>query len=250
MARLAVLLFGTISYILFLFTFLYQIGFLTGLLVPKSINDGIVISKFDSIWINILLLSLFAIQHTIMARLSFKRWWTKIVPESIERSIFVLVTSLLLLLMNWKWQPMPEVVWQVDNTTLRYLVYSVSFVGWGIVLYSTFLTNHFDLFGLRQVWLHFRNQSYTEMPFKESLFYRWVRHPLMLGFIIAFWATPDMTQGHLLFTVVTTAYIFFGIQFEERTLLAIHGDEYQQYRKRVSMIIPRPPGTKQAEELG
>jgi len=244
MSRLIVLLFGIISYVLFLFTFLYQIGFLTGLVVPKAINDGVVISTFTSIWINVLLLSLFAIQHTIMARLSFKRWWTKIVPESIERSIFVLVTSLLLLLMNWKWQPMPEIVWQIDQTALRYLVHLASFAGWGLVLYSTFLTNHFDLFGLRQVWFYFRNQPYTPLPFKESLFYQWVRHPLMLGFIIAFWATPDMTQGHLLFAAVTTAYIFFGILMEEQTLLAIHRDEYQQYRKRVSMIIPMPPRTK------
>jgi protein-S-isoprenylcysteine O-methyltransferase Ste14 len=241
MSRFMVLLFGILCYVIFLFTFLYQIGFVAGLVVPKSIDQGTVISEFPAAAINVFLLSLFAIQHTIMARIAFKRWWTTIVPESIERSIFVLSTSLLLLVMNWQWRPLPEIVWQVESTIGRNLLYAMAFAGWGLVLYATFLINHFDLFGLRQVWLHFRGRPYTQIKFKETILYRWVRHPLMLGFIIAFWATPDMTQGHLLFAAVTTAYVLIAIQIEERTLVALHGDDYLQYQRRVSMIIPRPP---------
>jgi protein-S-isoprenylcysteine O-methyltransferase Ste14 len=246
MARVLVLLFGVVTYMLFLFTFLYQIGFLGGFIVPKNINDpaGTVFSETYPAAINVLLLSLFAIQHTIMARLAFKRWWTTIVPVSIERSIFVLLTSILLLLMNWQWQPLTEVVWHIDSSIGRNIVYAISFLGWGIVLYATFCINHFDLFGLRQVWLYSRGIPYTQLMFKENVLYLWVRHPLMLGFIVAFWATPNMTQGHLLFTVVTTVYILIAIQIEERTLVGIHGDEYRKYQDRVSMIIPMPPKSR------
>jgi protein-S-isoprenylcysteine O-methyltransferase Ste14 len=239
--RSLVLLFGVLSYGVFFFTFLYQIGFVEGMMVPKAMNDGEVVSVAQAVVINLVLLSLFAIQHTIMARLVFKRWWTKIVPEPIERSIFVLATSLLLLLMNWQWSPLPKYIWHVQDSGGRAALYTVSFAGWGLVLYATFLINHFDLFGLRQVWLYFKGREYTEVPFKETVLYSWVRHPIMLGFIIAFWATPDMTQGHLLFAAVTTAYIFVGIQIEERTLLALHGEDYRRYRERVSMITPMPP---------
>jgi protein-S-isoprenylcysteine O-methyltransferase Ste14 len=241
MSRVMVLLFGVLCYVVFLLAFLYQIGFVAGWLVPKSIDQGAVISAFPAVAINVFLLSLFAIQHTVMARIAFKRWWTTIVPEPIERSIFVLLTSLLLLLMNWQWRPLPEIVWQVESTIGRNLLYATMAAGWGLVLYATFLINHFDLFGLRQVWLHFTDRPYTQVKFKETVLYRWVRHPLMLGFIIAFWATPDMSQGHLLFAVVTTAYILVAIRIEERTLRALHGDDYQRYQERVSMIIPRPP---------
>jgi protein-S-isoprenylcysteine O-methyltransferase Ste14 len=241
MSRFMVLLFGVLCYVAFLLAFLYQIGFVAGWLVPKSIDQGAVISAFPAAGINVFLLSLFAIQHTVMARIAFKRWWTTIVPEPIERSIFVLLTSLLLLLMNWQWRPLPEIVWQVESTVGRNLLYATMIAGWGLVLYATFLINHFDLFGLRQVWLHFTDRPYTQVKFKETVLYRWVRHPLMLGFIIAFWATPDMSQGHLLFAVVTTAYILVAIRIEERTLRALHGDDYQRYQERVSMIIPRPP---------
>ena len=243
MSRVMVLLFGVLCYVVFLLAFLYQIGFVAGWLVPKSIDQGAVISAFPAVAINVFLLSLFAIQHTVMARIAFKRWWTTIVPEPIERSIFVLLTSLLLLLMNWQWRPLPEIVWQVESTIGRNLLYATMAAGWGLVLYATFLINHFDLFGLRQVWLHFTDRPYTQVKFKETVLYRWVRHPLMLGFIIAFWATPDMSQGHLLFAVVTTAYILVAIQIEERTLLALHGDDYRRYQERVSMIVPRPPKT-------
>ncbi len=216
-------------------------GLVTTLVVPKAINDGAPTATIHAIGINVLLLGLFAIQHTIMARLAFKRWWTAFVPKPIERSVFVLLTNFILLLMNWQWRPLPDVVWQVESTIGRGVLHVVAAVGWGLVLYATLLINHFDLFGLRQVWLYFKGKPYTPVRFKESVLYRWVRHPLMLGFLIAFWATPDMTQGHLLFAVVTTAYILVAIQIEERTLVALHGDDYQRYKRRVSMIIPMPP---------
>ena len=247
MKRELVLLFGVLCYVVFFASFLYQIGFVANRWVPKGIDDGTVISPLHAAGIDILLLSLFAIQHTIMARLTFKRWWTTIVPQPIERSVFVLLASLLLLLMNWQWRPLPEIVWHVDSTAGRLLLYAAACAGWGMVLYSTFLINHFDLFGLRQVWHYFSGREYTPVRFKETVLYQWVRHPLMLGFIVAFWATPDMTQGHLLFAVVTTVYVLVAIQIEERTLLAIHGDEYQQYRERVSMILPMRPKAKRGE---
>ena len=241
MKRLLVLLFGVLSYGIFFLTFLYQIGFVGGMVVPKAMNGGEIVPVAQAVVINLLLLSLFAIQHTIMARLVFKRWWTRIVPEPIERSVFVLLASLILLLMNWQWSPLPKHIWHVEGSGGRTALYAVSFLGWGLVLYATFLINHFDLFGLRQVWLYFQRREYTQVEFKETVLYSWVRHPIMLGFIIAFWATPDMTQGHLLFAAVTTAYILVGIQVEERTLLALHGENYRRYRERVSMIIPMPP---------
>jgi protein-S-isoprenylcysteine O-methyltransferase Ste14 len=236
-----VLLFGVVSYFLFLGTFLYQIGFVANMVVPKGIDSGMVAPVAQAIGMNVALLSVFAIQHTIMARLAFKKWWTQIVSPAIERSIFVLITSLILLLMNWQWIPLLEPVWHVEGEGARIALFAVSFVGWGLVLYSTFLINHFDLFGLRQVWLYFKGIEYTPVEFKETVLYSWVRHPLMVGFIIAFWATPDMTQGHLLFAVVTTAYILVAIQIEERTLVALHGDDYREYQKLVSQIIPMPP---------
>lgn len=241
MNRALVVLFGVLAYGVFFFTFLYEVGFVEGMVVPKAINDGTVVSASQAVGIDLVLLSLFAIQHTIMARLAFKRWWARIVSDPIERSVYVLLASLLLLLMNWQWRPLPEHIWHVQNTGGRLALYAVSFAGWGLVLYATFLINHFDLFGLRQVWLYFTGREYTSVKFKQSVLYNWVRHPIMLGFVIAFWATPDMTQGHLLFAAVTTAYILVGVRIEERTLLALHGEQYRRYRERVSMIIPLPP---------
>jgi len=241
MKRVLVLLFGVLCYVVFFATFLYQIGFVANLVVPKAIDDGVALSALHAAVIDVVLLSLFAIQHTIMARLAFKRWWTPIVSQPVERSVFVLLASLLLLLMNWQWQPLPELVWHVENALGRFLLFAVSFAGWGLVLYATFLINHFDLFGVRQAWLYYSGHEYTPVRFKETVLYRWVRHPLMLGFIIAFWATPDMTQGHLLFAAVTTAYVLVAIQIEERTLVAIHGDDYRRYQGRVSMILPMRP---------
>jgi protein-S-isoprenylcysteine O-methyltransferase Ste14 len=241
MKRILVLLFGVLCYAIFLCAFLYQIGFVSNLLVPKSIDDGAVLRPLYAASIDVVLLSLFAIQHTIMARLAFKRWWTTIILPPVERSVFVLLSSLLLLLMNWQWKPLPDVVWHVENSIGQGLLYATAAFGWGLVLYATFLINHFDLFGLRQVWLYYRGQEYTPVRFKETVLYQWVRHPLMLGFIIAFWATPEMTQGHLLFAIVTTVYTLVAIHIEERTLVALHGDEYQRYQTRVSMIVPMPP---------
>lgn len=244
MNRTLTLIFGILCYVVFLAAFLYQVGFVTGFAVPKTIDNGMVVPRPQAITTNVVLLSLFAIQHSIMARLTFKRWWSTVVPEPIERSIYVLLASLLLLLMNWQWKPMPEMVWHVETLSLRILLYVVAAAGWALVLYATFLINHFDLFGLRQVWLYYKQIPYTQVRFKETVAYQWVRHPLMLGFIIAFWASPDMSQGHLLFAGVTTVYILIAIQIEERTLLALHGAEYQQYQTRVSMILPMPPKEK------
>lgn len=241
MKRFLVLLFGILCYVIFLFAFIYQIGFLANLWVPKGIDSGDVVSPLWAVGINVALLGLFALQHTVMARLTFKRWWTTVIYPPIERSIFVLLSSLLLLTMNWLWKPLPEFVWRVESAPGRLVLFTASAVGWALALYSTFLINHFDLFGLRQVWLDFRGQMQTPVRFKETVLYQWVRHPLMLGFMIAFWATPDMTQGHLLFALVTTVYVLVAIQIEERTLVAIHGDEYRWYQKRVSMIIPMAP---------
>jgi len=236
-----VLSFGVVTYAVFFVTFLYQIGFVGSFVVPKAINDGAAVPVASAVITDLVLLSLFAIQHTVMARLAFKRWWTKFVPTPIERSVFVLLSSLLLLLMNWKWAPLPDSVWHVESSVGRTALVAVSFAGWGLVLYATFLINHFDLFGLRQVWMYFQGREFTPVVFSEHGLYRWVRHPIMLGFVIAFWATPDMTQGHLLFAAVTTGYILVGIRIEESTLAALHGEDYARYRKRVSMIIPRPP---------
>ena len=190
------------------------------------------------LWVAAAILSLFAVQHSVMARPWFKKVWTKIIGPSIERSTFVLLTSLILFLIFWKWQPLTGDVWNIQNETGRLVIWGVFAIGWLIVLVSTFLINHFDLFGLRQVWLRFRNQEYTDLRFTEWSLYKFVRHPLLLGFIIAFWATPHMTWGHLLFAAVTTAYMLVAIQFEEHDLVSEHGDRYLEYRKRVPMILP------------
>ena len=187
------------------------------------------------------LLTLFGLQHSLMARAAFKSRLTRWIPAPLERSTYVLLSSLLLILLFWQWRPVGGLLWQVEDPVGRAALLTVYAFGWGLVVVSSFLINHFDLFGLRQVWLFFNKHEYTAVKFKETVLYRWLRHPLMFGFIIAFWATPDMSQGHLLFAVVTTAYILLAIQIEERTLLAIHGEEHQRYRERVSMIIPMPP---------
>lgn len=241
--RLLVLAFGAISYLVFLAAFLYQVGFVSNLWVPKGIDDGAVATLTWALGVNLGLLSVFAIQHTIMARDRFKVVWTKVVPKAIERSIFVLVTSLILLLINWQWVPLPETVWNVDGAGAM-ILHGICALGWVIVLLSTFLICHFDLFGLRHVWLYFQGEQYTSVPFKEGYVYSWVRHPIMLGFIIAFWAAPHMTEGRLLFASVTTIYILFGVRLEEMTLQGSLGDHYQDYRRRVSMIVPWPPKAK------
>lgn len=237
MKKFLMLLFGLISYVVFFATFLYSIGFVGNLIVPKSIDIGE--SGPSAILINIVLLSVFALQHSIMARPKFKKWWTTIFNPAIERSIYVLLSSGALILLFWKWQPMTERVWNIEGLMYISIIQGIFWAGWGIVLISTFLINHFHLFGLLQVYENFKNQSLSSPKFKNNLFYKLVRHPIMLGFIIAFWATPEMTYGHFLFAIVTTIYIFIAVKYlEERDLLKIHGEEYASYQKSTAMIIP------------
>jgi len=240
MNRILSLLFGVISYIVFFVTFLYAIGFVGNLLVPKSIDSGMATSFGQALLTNLILLSIFAIQHSVMARPAFKSWWTKIIPEQIERSIYVLLSSLALILLFWLWQPMSGVIWNVENSVGQTVLWAVFALGWLMVLVSTFMINHFDLFGLRQVYMYMKGQEYTHLNFKTPLMYQLVRHPIMLGFIIAFWAIPTMTVGHLIFAFVTTVYILIAIQFEEHDLVQYHGDEYQAYIDETSMILPFP----------
>jgi len=240
MTRNFVLIYGIIAYLGFLFTILYAIGFVGNWVVPKAIDTGIEGPIGQAILINVVLLSLFAVQHTIMARPAFKAWWTKIIPEPIERSTFVLAANLLLLLLFWQWRPMPIEIWRIDQPVISLLLQGLSLVGWAMVFYSSFLIDHFDLFGLRQVILHFRGKDYAHPSFAVRSLYRWIRHPLMAGFLVAFWFTPTMTQGHLLFALVTTGYIFFGICVEERDLVKVLGEDYAKYRQRTAMIFPLP----------
>jgi protein-S-isoprenylcysteine O-methyltransferase Ste14 len=232
--------YGLICYVVFLVSFLYAIGFVGNFLTPTGIDMGSAEPVGRAVPVNVALLSLFAIQHSVMARIGFKRWWTRIVPASIERSTYVLLTSLILLIIFWKWQPIPELVWSISNPTARMFLHGVTAIGWGTVLVSTFLIDHFDLFGLRQVMLRLRGQPYTPLLFRATSLYRHVRHPLLLGFVIAFWSTPDMSWGHLLFAAATTGYMLIGIQLEERDLCEMHGDSYRRYRSRVPMIFPLP----------
>jgi protein-S-isoprenylcysteine O-methyltransferase Ste14 len=209
------------------------------LVVPKAIDDGAVVPVVLALVINVLLMSLFAIQHSVMARPQFKQWWTRFVPKSIERATYVLLASLVLLLLFWQWRPIPMVVWQIDQPQVAAAVTALSFVGWLIVFGSTFLINHFELFGLHQVANNLTGRPMPTPRFRTPLLYGFVRHPLYLGFIIAFWAAPTMTFGHLLFAAVTTAYILVAIQLEERDLVDVFGDDYRRYKTRVSMLVPR-----------
>jgi methanethiol S-methyltransferase len=236
--RLVAFMYGVASYVVFFVTFLYAIGFVSGFVVPKSVDTGTVEPTAKAFTVNLLLMSLFAIQHSMMARKQFKQWWTQLVPKSVERSTYVLFASLALALLFWQWRPIPTLIWQIGNPQIAMALVALSFVGWLLVLTSTFLINHFELFGLQQVANHLVARSMRAPHFRTPLFYRFVRHPIYLGFIIAFWATPTMTIGHLVFAAGTTAYIFVGIVLEERDLVELFGDEYRRYRNRVSMLIP------------
>jgi protein-S-isoprenylcysteine O-methyltransferase Ste14 len=238
MARIMALLYGSIVYLFFLVTFLYTIGFVEGIPGIKTIDTGPTDSVWTSLTVDVLLLGVFAVQHSVMARRGFKRWWTGFVPQAVERSTYVLAASLAVALLLWQWRPIPSIVWAVDNPSGRSLLYLISALGWLTLLTSTFLINHFELFGLQQVFKYWRGARVEPAAFKTPALYKYVRHPLYLGFILAFWATPRMTQGHLLFAAATTAYIFVGIFFEERDLIAHFGDEYRRYRQRVPMILP------------
>ena len=238
MRRAVTFLYGVAAYVFFLLTFLYAIGFAGNIVVPKSIDSGPDGPLPQALIVNTLLLGLFAVQHSVMARQWFKRWWIRFVPRPIERSTYVLAASSLLALLFWQWQPLHAVVWEVQSPVGRAAIWSLFWSGWALVLTSTFVIDHFDLFGLRQVMLHARGKPYRPPQFKVVAFYSYVRHPLLLGFMIAFWATPQMTLGHLLFTLATTGYMLIAIQLEERDLLAFHGQEYSVYRKRVPMLLP------------
>ena len=238
MGRLLGFLYGLAAYLTFFVTILYAIGFVEGLMVPKTIDSGTVVPVVEALAVNVLLMSLFAVQHSVMARKPFKEWWTQYIPKSVERSTYVLLASLSLLLLFWQWRPIPAVVWQVADPQLALGITALSLVGWVLVFTSTFLINHFELFGLHQVTNNLVGRPMPAVRFKTPVLYKIVRHPIYLGFIIAFWAAPTMTVGHLLFAAVTTAYIFVGIFLEERDLTALFGDEYRRYRARVSMLVP------------
>jgi methanethiol S-methyltransferase len=237
-ARIASFLYGIIAYFVFFVTFLCAIGFVVGMVVPKTIDSGAAGPPMESAIVNLLLMSLFAVQHSVMARRQFKEWWTQYVPKSVERSTYVLFSSLALALLLWQWRPIPTVVWQIDDPQIAMAVTGISLLGFLIVLTSTFLINHFELFGLHQVANNLTGRSMPAPRFRTPLYYKFVRHPLYLGFIIAFWAAPTMTIGHLLFAAVTTAYIIVGILLEERDLIDLFGDDYRRYRERVSMLVP------------
>ncbi|MDA7085686.1 isoprenylcysteine carboxylmethyltransferase family protein [Pseudomonas sp. SA3-5] len=239
MKRLAIFFYGVASYAVFFATFLYAIAFVGDLpLVPQRIDGVPELALGNALVIDVLLLTLFAVQHSVMARPAFKAWWTRIIPQAAERSTYVLLSSLALIALFYFWQPLGGVIWQVENRSGRLLLSAGFAFGWALVLYSTFLINHFDLFGLRQVWLHLLGKPYTALPFKTPAAYKVVRHPLYLGWFFAFWCTPQMTATHLLFALLTSAYILIGIFFEERDLLRAH-PEYQAYRQRVPMLLPR-----------
>ena len=240
MGRILALVYGAVCYLTFFITFLYAIGFVGDLVVPIDIDFGARRSSAEALLINLVLLGIFAVQHSVMARPGFKKWWTRIVPHPVERSTYVLLSSLALILLFTYWQPMPGRVWSVQNDIARTAVWAVFWLGWVIVLVGTFLISHFDLFGLRQVYFYLKGREYQHFEFRTPFLYRLVRHPIMLGFVLAFWAAPDMSVGHLVFAVATTVYILIALQLEERDLVMYHGAAYTEYQQQVSMLLPLP----------
>ena len=241
MSRVLAAAYGAICYLIFLATFLYAIAFVGDFPVPYTVDHGGPVAPLvPALLVNMVLLGVFAVQHSLMARPAFKKAWTKIVPEAIERSTYVLFTNAALILLYWQWRPMPDAVWTVTAPVAVMVLQALFWIGWGIVLASTFMISHFELFGLRQVWLNLRNETAASPTFRTPLLYGFVRHPIYLGFIIAFWAAPVMSQGHLLFALATTAYILIAIQLEERDLIGVFGETYRQYKQKVGMLIPLP----------
>ena len=239
MSRLACRAYAIVAYLIFLVAFLYAIGFTGGLLVPKAIDDGVPSDPWTSVAVDLGLLTLFAVQHSVMARAGFKRRWTRIVPRPIERSTYVLLASLCLLLLFWQWRPLPAPVWSIATPAGAAAMQAVFWMGWLTVLASTFMISHFDLFGVKQAFAAWRTRAEADTHLRTPMLYRYVRHPIYLGFLLAFWAAPVMSVGHLLFAAVTTGYILVGIRLEERDLVAVFGDRYRRYRARVGMLLPR-----------
>jgi len=238
MSRILTLLYGVTGYAVFFTTFLYMVGFVSGYVTPTTlVTTAPDANVATAVLINLGLIALFGVQHWVMARPGFKSWLTRFVPKAIERTTFMLATCAVLTLMFWQWRALPGELWHLDGTA-AWIVLGVAALGWLGVLLSTFLIDHFDLFGLRQTWLAFRDQPYTQKPFVERSFYRYVRHPLMLAFMVAFWAAPIMTVGHLLFAGGFTVYILAALFVEERDLVGLHGDAYREYQRRVPKLLP------------
>ena len=240
MRRIAFFLYGLSAHLLFLAVYAYLIGFVTNLVVPRTIDRPASFGAGLAVVVNGLLLVMFGVQHSVMARPAFKRWWTKFVPTPIERSTYVMISNALMILMFAFWIPMPSIIWHVESQVWRCSIWAVGLGGWLLVPGASLLINHFDLFGTRQVWLHLMGRPYTQPPFRTPMLYRVVRHPLYVGWLVAFWATPTMTAGHLMFAAVQTAYILIAIRFEERDLRELHGEEYETWRQKTGMLVPRP----------
>ncbi len=240
MGRLAAFIYGAVVYAFMFLTLLYLFAFLANVLVPTTVDSNISSPFALALIINLGLIILFGVQHSVMARPGFKRWWTKIVPEPIERSTYVLISSLLFALFFWQWRPMDTVIWNIEAVWAQGIMWGLFVAGIFLLFASTFVINHFDLFGLRQIWLNLINKPYTNLKFKITFFYKFVRHPLYVGWLMIFWATPTMTAGHFLLALGMSAYIFIAIRYEERDLVEFHGEAYREYQRKVPMLIPKP----------